>query len=162
MDGDFPWQYLALVVIAFLSWLFQKIQEATAERRRAKELRRRGSLPQPERRTETPVPPIVVADSLRDLMEALGGAPQKPSVPPPLPPRATPKPASKSKKTPAAEAPAQKSVPAPEAEKPVLVSTAFDEVAKAPKPLRNLLASPSGLRQAMILKEVLDKPVALR
>jgi hypothetical protein len=164
MDGDFPWHYLALVVIAFVSWLFQKIQEATAERKRANELRRRqrdgmetAPLPQPSLpRRELPVPPVV-DEHLRELIEALGGPPQ-PVAPPPLPPEKKPKPVAAKAVKPAE--PPKTPVPVPRVQ-PVLTAPA--EVShREPNPLRKLLSSPAGLRQALVLKEILDKPVTLR
>ena len=32
-EADIPWVYVAMIVIAFISWVFRKIQESTAARR---------------------------------------------------------------------------------------------------------------------------------
>lgn len=193
MDGDIPWHYVALVVIAFISWLFNRIQEATAERRRLHELRRRReeqkNAPQPTRRETSSSPPPIpqgrrpatrhepeekAEEILRDLFEALGGPPQEapePVRPRPEQPRERPKPPPITRK-PVEETPQHPTEPVlSAAEKAALervktgragVSGVRRRTADSQANFRRLLRSSGGLRQAVIVKEILDAPLALR
>lgn len=186
MNGEFPWIYVAMVVIAFISWVFNRIQEATAERQRSQELKRRrqedaqaprratSSAPPPlprERREEPPVPQV--GERLQELMEALGaGPPKTSSQPPPQAPESAPR-TSPSKTTPPATV-----------EEPTLSADEREALARlqesartgyeipvarnrhakrlAADDVRQSLRTPSGLKKAVLLKEVLDTPVGLR
>ena len=196
MEGDIPWHYVALVVIAFISWLFNRIQEATAERRRLHELKRRREeqkhAPQPTRpepSSSSSPPPIPqgrrpatrhepeekAEEILRDLFEALGGPPQE--APEPVRPRHEPPP-ERPKPPPITRKPAGESSPQrpaepllSEAEKAALerVKTGRSGIpgsrrrtADSQANFRRLLRSSGGLRQAVIVKEILDAPLALR
>ncbi|MCB1088698.1 MAG: hypothetical protein KDM63_16790 [Verrucomicrobiae bacterium] len=178
MNDNFPWTWAAMLVIAFLSWVFNKIQEATAERRRAEELRRRKG--QPERSGPPSVPPSPPRQSapqpsgqdnrespLRDLIDALGGPPQPVRTPPPLkrestppaPQKTTPRPAEPAKpKLTKAEQEALARLQSGAAGKRKTRKNAVENAAA----WRQRLRSAEGLRQAIILKELLDKPVSLR
>jgi hypothetical protein len=196
MNQDFPWHWVAMVVIAFISWIFSRIQEATAERQRVKELQRRraenrdtaepAAAPPPLPAQREPGPLDDLRDkSLRELIEALGGAPQptpepRQTTPPPRPAREKPqtRAAAAAAKSPKQTPPA---VPAPSLS--AAERAALERLQAAPKAgdattsagskkgsssrranagLPALLRSPAGLRQAIVLKELLDKPVSLR
>ncbi len=182
MNQDVPWLYVAMIAIAFISWIFNRIQEATAERQRARELKRQresarqepASPPQrgPDAPPPLPTPREEPEDLLKDLFEALGGRPVAP-VPskrqerPPEKPvaRKPPKAAKSSERVSlsAAERAALERVQAREAARltPDTVPTVIRR-GRSGKQLRQLLGSQSGLRQAVVLKEVLDSPVSLR
>ncbi|MCB1063827.1 MAG: hypothetical protein KDN20_13000 [Verrucomicrobiae bacterium] len=184
MNDNPPWFYLAMVVIAFISWVFNRIQEATAERRRVKELKRRREeqeqdpyrspqqSPPPVRRPQ-PQPADESGEMLRDLMEALGGAPKPAPAPaqrqaPPLPKARVvssqpkkPAPAPGAKLS-AAERAALERIQSSSAMATPPATVAVHRAGKSGAGLRKLLRSPGGMRQAVLLKEVLDTPVGLR
>lgn len=195
MNQDFPWHWVAMVVIGFISWIFSRIQEATAERQRVKELQRRraenrdtaepAAAPPPLPAQREPGPLDDLRDkSLRELIEALGGAPQptpepRQTTPPPRPAREKPQ----TRAAAAAKSPKQTPPAAPAPSLSAAERAALERLQAAPKAgdattsagskkgsssrranagLPALLRSPAGLRQAIVLKELLDKPVSLR
>lgn len=188
MDSDFPWVYVAMIFIAFVSWIRARLQEA-AELRRVNALKKRAaqternssSLPSPvspylhpspqvphsrpvvleSTKVETPVPEV--PKSFRELFEVLQGQmigqTEPPSVnqtaPPPLPVSPAPR----------AEAPiAVAAVPLPEIKPPV--SSRAHQGRKVARntsgDLSRMLKTRGTLREALIMKEILDIPVALR
>lgn len=198
MNQDVPWTWLAMVAIAFISWIFNRIQEATAERQRAKELARRREKaaagnppgsggpasppPLPEQREPRPVFEEAEA-SLRELMEALGGPPVKPPPPAPAPEtnrrpttsparearrESRPRPETVTKPKPPAAAPELTEAERAALERLRRQSSADPFPAPAasssrPAPaLTEWLRRPGALQQAVVLREILDKPVSLR
>lgn len=189
MDNEFPWIYVAMIVIAFISWVFNRIQEATAERNRAQELKRR-ELDEEERPGQPPPLPARGesrpaaerrVETLQDLIEALGGPPQ----PVRESPRPSQAPASTAAHAKAPPAPRSKSPATPESRLSPAEREALERIrrssaatagptsligitrARAPEggasgEVRRLLRSGGGLRQAMVLKELLDKPISMR
>ncbi|MEQ1839984.1 MAG: hypothetical protein ABL994_06235 [Verrucomicrobiales bacterium] len=188
MDSDFPWVYVAMIFIAFVSWIRARLQEA-AEMRRVKALkkkaaqaeRRSSSLPSPvspylhpspqvphskpvvleSTKVETPVPEV--PKTFRELFEVLQGQmigqTEPPSVtqtaPPPLPVRPAPR----------AEVPvAATAISLPEITPSV--STRAHQGRKVARntsgDLSRMLKTRGTLREALIMKEILDIPVSLR
>jgi len=111
---DFPWLYVAMIFIAFASWIFNRIQEAAAARRQAREPeeeewegldeyrppeRARGSAgagtaPAPE---APPEPPQSLRDVFREIERQMAEAKrqkEEQSSPPPPPARAPDPPAA--------------------------------------------------------------------
>jgi len=179
--------YAAMIVIAFISWVFNKIQEATAARQRQKEIeeyrRHHGRDPDPEEdddetweefeKVETSREPTAADDAMRKLVEALGGNAIEP--PPPPPPRDVPQPPQEP--PPPATQPEVK--PA-EARLTAQEKAALDRVRQREEAVRrkrrrrrsnstladmsvsDLVRDPDGIRKAVILREILDKPRAER
>lgn len=200
MNEEFPWTWLAMVAIAFISWVFNRIQEATAERQRARELARRREKAAAEGRpgsggaAEAPVepPPLpgrreprpVLDDaeaSLRELMEALGGPPAKPGPPAPEVGRrpAAPPPRGARRERPLPAAASQPKPPASEPELSEAERAALERLRRQPTPspatpaavastrrqappVTEWLRRPGGLKQAIVLREILDQPLSLR
>lgn len=182
---DFPWIYVAMIFIAFVSWLHRRVQEAAAarrlragERRAAAEAARRerplpgGTPPSPylapERAPMHPAPAtppplprrappseeIPVPRSFRELFEMLSES--RPPVPPHAEPVAPPP-------LPAANPPAAAAKPAaPRAPVPAPVVASALRPTPAGFGLTKALRRRGPLRQAILLKEILDAPVALR
>lgn len=183
---DFPWIYVAMIFIAFVSWLHRRVQEAAAarrlragERRAAAEAARRerplpgGAAPSPYLAPErAPAPPaapatppplprrappseeIPVPRSFRELFEMLSES--RPPVPPHAEPVAPPP-------LPAANPPAAAAKPAaPRAPVPAPVVASALRPTPAGFGLTKALRRRGPLRQAILLKEILDAPVALR
>lgn len=177
MDGDFPWIYVAMIFIAFISWVKSRLDEAAKirqERAEAREAAKRAKreskpveAPSPYRPREAtsrptapasvpvPVPTPTVPDmesrpvptSFREFFEMVKEAATEPEpvAPPPLPKPSPP-------------------VPAPvvaEVRRSVTASAPVATAAPAPRTSR-LLRSRAGLRDAMVLKEILDPPVSMR
>lgn len=188
MDGEFPWIYVAMMVVAFISWVFNRIQEATAARKRNKETqRRRTESPIPERRASAGPPPLprdrdidseptveapVVGERLRELMEALGAPPPQ-TAPEPIErtlperaPKKTPEPAAKPSQPKAPILSAQERAALDRVKKreadPAYDTRKQDDTGVAVAEIRKLVSSPGGLRKAVILREILDPPLALR
>jgi len=188
MDSDFPWVYVAMIFIAFVSWIRARLQEA-AELRRVKALkkkaaqteRRSSSIPSPvspylhpspqvphsrpvvreSAKVDAPVPEL--PKTFRELFEVLQdqmiGQTEPPSAnqfaPPPLPVS-----------------------PVPRVEAPVTATTIQLTETKPPVPTRShqgrrvarntsgdlsrMLKTRGTLREALIMKEILDIPVSLR
>jgi len=169
---------LLIALVSFIHWIFQqsaKLREKQrAERRRS------------ERMTEElrPVQPVsqrpVVADDpnegMRKLMEALGlpqDAPPpmparraEPALPPPALPVFLPPPTVKPKVSRPAPVPEVVSSPGEGPSGPPLhswkVPASVAVAAPSRRPARNLLKSPGGLREAMVLSEILGPPKALQ
>ena len=173
---DFPWHYVAMIFIVFVSWLYQRIQEIaaarrlrSAERKAAAEAARKERplfqetrpqlgpppVPAPQPAPASPTPTleeIPIPRSFREFFETIetlsnppvkAPAPVQVTAPPPLPV--------------ISPEPEKRLTPAP---KPVLeVEPTVPHPASG---LSRVLRRRSALRQALILKEVLDVPVALR
>lgn len=171
---DIPWHYVAMIFIVFVSWLYQRVQEISAARRLRgaqkkaaaeaarkerpvfQETRTLGSPPPMPRPAPAPAPApspaeIPIPKSFRELFETIEtlSNPQaspavQPSSPPP-PPLPTP--------------PVVETHPAPVAKpKPDL-----KEITPSPATgLARVLRHRNSLREALILKEVLDVPVSMR
>lgn len=172
---DFPWHYVAMIFIVFVSWLYQRIQEIaaarrlrSAERKAAAEAARKERplfqesrpqsgpppVPEPQPVPSKPKPSleeIPIPRSFREFfetIETLSNPPAKaPAVqvtaPPPLP-VAPPEPEKRS-------SPASKPI--------VKVAATSPHPASG---LSGVLRRRSSLRQALILKEILDVPVSMR
>jgi hypothetical protein len=168
---DFPWHYVAMIFIVFVSWLYQRIQEIAASRRlrsaagkaAAEAAGKERPLFQESRPPLTPPPPapqpkappgeIPVPRSFREFFETIETlsnppvktpAPVQVTVPPHLPAVAPPEPEKR----------------APLVAKPILkIEPAAPHPASG---LSRVLRRRSSLRQALILKEILDVPVSLR
>ena len=174
MKGEFPWIYAAMIVIAFVSWVFNRIQEATAGKQRAEELRQRkedGDFDLEEEDffeevESQPVnaPPKSGEDTMRKLMEALGGtvvqAPQAPSrepvpqrqtAPPPVPVKS-----SQARMT-AEERAALDRLKKRGGAKPEVTRSRL-ETKGARSTIADLVRDPKGIRDAVVLREVLDRP----
>ena len=178
--------YAAMIVIAFISWVFNKIQEATAARQRQKEIeeyrRHHGRDPEPFdddedeweafEEPEQSREPTAAEDAMRKLVEALGGNVIEP--PPPPPSQEVPEPAPKPPPlvTQSEVEPAATRLSAQE--KAALERVRQREHAIRKKRRRHasgtladlsaadLVRDPDGIRKAVILREILDKPRAER
>ena len=184
--------YFVFVAIAFVSWIYRKFQEATAERQRLKaeaEMKRRGLSPQQIKRElelelEGESAPELTSpqETIRRLYEALGGEtvtapePQERDSPPPIPRGAAEK----------------RNVTSPPLERPPahLREVRREKLSKAEQealtrvqggalggranrrrrkggfsgPLDPvaMIRDPEAQRAAIVLKEILDKPVSMR
>lgn len=170
MDNEFPWIYVAMIVIAFISWILNRIQEFTSARKDARAHREPPQTPRQVREAQTPSREPWLpdeesprepsrrpdpGDSLRELFEALGGAPATP--PPPI--RRPEKAAAAPPRQPVAiPKPPPIAIPKPPLKPPAVKKPQSQDAERA----RLLLKSRTGLRQAMILKEILDKPLGMR
>jgi hypothetical protein len=173
---DFPWHYVAMIFIVFVSWLYQRIQEIaatrrlrSAERKAAAEAARKERplfqesrpqlgpppvpAPQPVPSSPTSSPEeIPIPRSFRELFETIETL-SNPSVKAPAPVQVTAPP-------PLPVAPPEPERRLTSAPKPVV-----EVEPMAPHPasgLSRVLRRRSSIRQALILKEVLDVPVSLR
>ena len=181
---DFPWVYVAMILIAFVSWLHNRIKEVTEMRRQrmvkkkaaAEAARRerplsRESMPSPfrpspeTRKPESrpvpgPEPEVELPRSFRELFEMIGqgGAlsPDSPDSRTVVPP---PLPE-------ASEAPVESAKPATSPKKLSSKSHAGTSPTESGglsrKGLSRVLRNRTTLRSALVLKEVLDSPVSLR
>jgi len=175
---DFPWHYAAMIFIVFVSWLYQRLQEISAsrrlrsaERKAAAEAARKerplfqesrpplgqppvpDPVPQPAPAAPTTNPgEVAIPRSFREFFETIETlsnppvktpAPVQETAPPPLP-VAPPEPEKRSN-------PVVKPIVAPKPTTP-----------HATAGLSRVLRRRSSLRQALILKEILDVPVSLR
>lgn len=151
---------LIIALISFVNWLFKKSAELREKRKLERQTMEGGALSQPESQP-APEEDRDPDESMRRLMEALGlpqDEPPPPVIrrepnPPPLPQpvfEVTPPPVTVP--TPAAPP------PRPVRAAPVIVPTRRS----APSPLRELLASPEGLKKAIMISEILGKPKSLR
>ncbi|MBP82802.1 MAG: hypothetical protein CMO61_03035 [Verrucomicrobiales bacterium] len=171
---DIPWIYVAMIFIAFISWLRGRIQEASATRRqraldrKAKQRERRTTEPAYEspysaRREKAAArndkEPETFRDIFREIERQIKTADEDPELapelessgPPPLPPTST---------------------QPQESPEPVTSTPLATEVRRARrKPSKNpsqtgslasILGNQNHLRTALILSEVLDKPRALQ
>ncbi|MEM7699100.1 MAG: hypothetical protein AAF236_11930 [Verrucomicrobiota bacterium] len=179
---DFPWFWVAMIFIAFIGWLRNRIREVGAARREKRaakaDARRGGSSPppptarrqqQPPQTAERPPPsspsPSGAPASLEDLMRQLTGAiePEKEtrstsptrtkSSPPPLPPGE----------------PQVEEIPFPVSVKPREVAPPIHAGVSSRRRrgdqrdrLMKLLGNREDLQSAILLREILDRPLALR
>lgn len=165
-EADVPWVIVAFIFIAFIRWIFEQI----ALRRNPPEL-----VPEDEdefeegyERQATPqqnAPETASAD-LRKFLESLAGIPEEPATPPP-PPQERPKPPP---------VPVDRKVEKPKLtrDEQIALNRLKERQAKQkareerkkreshPTALRSMLRNPDSLRTAFVLKEILDKPKALR
>lgn len=170
---DFPWHYVAMIFIVFVSWLYQRIQEIAATRRlrsaerkaAAEAARQERPLFQESRPPVSPPPPplpkphpknapgeIPVPQTFREFFETLESL-SNPPVKAPAPVQVTPPP------------PLPATAPVPEKRAPLVAKPTHKTGPTAPHPasgLSRVLRRRSSLRQALILKEILDVPVSLR
>jgi len=186
---DFPWAYVVMIFIAFVSWVCNRIVEVAAARRVRAEKRRaaaeaakkerplpRESLPSPFRPSAAPSAPSPQA--------APPALPQTPSLPVPTEETGVPrsfreffemleKVSNPEARTAPPSTPAPPPLPVPAA-KPAPSKPASEEPVKGfqKESLRSastrkagltaVLRKRSSLRQSLILKEILDVPVSLR
>ena len=174
---DVPWIYVAMIFIAFISWLRGRLQDAAAVRReraaerKAKERARRTTEPEYESpysardRAPEPEAPHTFTQIFKEIERQINEAEEEPPAPSSAEPQqrsASPPPLPSSEPS---YQPTELPVPvAPTApmqgrrkKRPVRIST--------DSPVDSLTASLSNggkLRTALILKEVLDKPRALQ
>ena len=186
MDQEIPWTYVAIIFIAFVSWLWNRIREAAAYRRerleqkraaqRARRTTEREEEVSPYRQPRRPTPPEPreeeesVPNSLGDIYRRLEEQFLEEAAPP-EPPRRSPPPLpgnevaeTSSFRNP--REPAATSAPEPPATVVPSPST------PAPRPKRSsstpssriktMLSEGDNLRTALVLREILDKPRALR
>ncbi|MDA8632546.1 hypothetical protein N9406_01670 [Verrucomicrobiales bacterium] len=181
---DIPWIYVVMIFIAFLSWVSNRVKEAAAYRRQmraeraaAERARRTTQAPeynspyrqeppqrQPERSKPEPEPvePQSYEDIFRELQRRVSGElePTQQKTPPPLPSQ------SQEAEQPVGAMPKKTSAPVQPSpasgvteRKKRKKSTTRGETATA---LTGILRNGNQLRNALILKEVLDKPVSMR
>lgn len=171
---DVPWLYVAMIFIAFVSWVVQRVREASearreriAERKAAERARRTTQAPEyesPYRSGRTaepePEPPRTFREVFQELERQMAGhepEPEPTRVPPPLPPQpettTAPPPRVPSVLPRVSAAP-----PRPRKRKPRSAARKR-ETANA---LGSVLRDRGSLRTALVLKEVLDRPRALR
>lgn len=179
---DIPWIPLAMVVIAFLTWLKNRIEEASERRR---EIRARREAAQRARNSAEPAAPsyqspyreeeeevfyeeevVEAPKTFRELMAEIEAsnreaAPERPSSPPPLPKVSTP-----TAEPEIFENQFPTSLPditaKPASPRPSLAKSKTGQTNTATHPLASSLKNRSQLRNALILKEILDKPRALQ
>ena len=183
---DVPWHYVAMIFIAFVSWLYSRIQEAAEARRRkaasrkaAAETRRAGTQPPPSPYRPAPRSPETRAPSFP-------GPRQPTSAPAPTQPAQATGPRTirefNELERESAEGPAELDdepwievaqpardpmpsapPPLPVAQRPAASAPPSPVAPRAGQsPLARTLAARGPLRQAVILKEILDDPIALR
>lgn len=173
---DIPWLYVAMIFIAFLSWVHNRIQEAKEYRRarkieKEKAARARRTTEPPEfqspyrgesRPSATPVvveeeaePPKTFREVFQELerqfTEVEAPEPETTRLPPPLP-----EPAPATYEQPAL--PTEPLVVAP----PIAGKTSRKSSRNTGRYLVKTLRDGGSLKTALLLKEVLDKPRALR
>ncbi len=159
--GDY-WIIIAMIFIAFFRWLF-------SDRRRVDQPMEEDFEPEiePQRQPQSAPPPVPArpaqeqadpAAELRRFLEQMTGQVAQPAPPPPVP-----------KQQPPAK-PAETRVELTQEEKRALERLQRQErlrgsalSASGPSPsLQALLATPDSLKKAVLLKEILDRPVAFR
>lgn len=173
---DIPWIYVAMIFIAFISWLRGRVQEASAARRqraldrKAKQRERRTREPAYEspysaRRKKAAVKngkePETFRDIFREIERQIKTADEDPELgaeiessgppPPPLPPTST--------------QPQESPEPVTSIPLATKVRRARRKPSKNPSQtgsLASILGNQNHLRTALILSEVLDKPRALQ
>jgi hypothetical protein len=150
---------LIIGLISLINWLMQRSAELK-EKRRLEKAAQQGEIHSPPPPSTAP-PPVDAdpAESMRKLMEALGLPVEE--APPPVPVRREPPPILR--EPPPAPRPVSPYVPRSEGpQRPALAHTAAAKVEKSkPSRFRTLLSSPSGIRDAMVLSEILGKPKGL-
>jgi len=184
MNDDIPWAYVAMIFIAFASWVYGRLKEAAeirraraATKRAAQEARNRAqpapppspyrspapvtAAPTQQYPAPAPAPPtgIETPKTFRELFEMLQeqAAPApieepRPYAPPPLP---------------VPVAPVQSEVDrifyGPGKAEKVAVPLKVERVrGKTSSNLNRILKNRGTLREALILKEILDTPVAMK
>ena len=188
MNDDIPWAYVAMIFIAFVSWVYGRLKEA-AEIKRTRAAAKRAA--QEARNRAQPVPPPSPYRSPAPT-SAPAPAPTRPAIPVPAP---VPDAGLETPKTfrelfemlQEQAAPAPKETPRPYAPPPLPVPAApvqseadrifygpgkAEKVAEPPKVervrgktssnLNRILKNRGTLREALILKEILDTPVAMK
>jgi len=170
---DFPWHYVAMIFIVFVSWLYRRIQEIVAARRvrsagrkaAAEAARKERPLFQesrpplgpppapPSQEVPSPAPPpLPIPRSFRELFETIETLATLGTNPP----------------APIQSAPVPSLPVVPRETRPDPGPTPRSNVAsepEAPHPasgLTRVLRRRGSLRQALILKEILDVPASLR
>ncbi len=179
MDDERVWLYAAMMVIYFIAWVLKKIktrsegkneEEAKPDRTLAevKENRKRHLQRQAARESASDE----ASQALRQLFESVGGESVKESfLPEAEPASAKPPPLTKARTPPPFVPAAKKAVSAPgltPAEQKALADLKSRQ--NSPYQIRKKTRSHSlapmtrgkGLRQAVVLKEILDQPRALR
>ncbi|MDP4584888.1 MAG: hypothetical protein NWR21_02845 [Verrucomicrobiales bacterium] len=188
MNDDIPWAYVAMIFIAFVSWVYGRLKEA-AEIRRARAATKRAAQEARNRAQPAPPPSPYRSPTPTSVPER---APTSPEIPVPAP---VPAAGIETPKTfrelfemlqeQAAPAPIEEPRPYAPPPLPVPVAPVQSEVdrifygpGKAEKvaaPLRvervrgktssnlnRILKNRGTLREALILKEILDTPVAMK
>ncbi len=173
---DVPWIYVAMIFIAFISWLRGRLQDAAALRkqraadRKAKTRSRRTTEPEYEspysakNRTPEPEAPQTFTRILKEIESQINEAEepppppreepqQRPAAPPPLP---SSEPSYQPTEVPVSVAP---SAPMQRWKKERMIRVS--NVSQVDS-LTASLSHRSKLRTSLILKEVLDKPRALQ
>lgn len=191
MNDDIPWAYVAMIFIAFVSWVYGRIKEA-AEIRRARAEAKRASqearnrakpapAPSPYRSPVPTAPPqpypvpapaaaptaapaeIEAPKTFRELFEML----QEQAAPPQAPAREKPRPAAPPPLPAAAAEPAQSETDLifygpGKTVKPAPAMKVERVRGKTSSNLNRILKNRGTLREALILKEILDTPVAMK
>jgi len=177
---DIPWIYVAMIFIAFISWLRGRIQDASAARRermaerKAQEHARRATEPEYESpytaksRTPEPESPQTFTDIIREIerqiSEPEGPEPVREVEPAPSPQAGGPPPLPSSQPTYQSAA----ELPVPVTPSPLLAKRKKKRTSRKKTELSkeltliSALSSGNQLRTALVLKEVLDKPRALQ
>ena len=176
---DVPWIYVAMIFIAFISWLRGRLQDAAAVRkqrsadRKAKTRSRRTTEPEYEspysakNRTPEPEAPQAFTRILRKIESQINEAEepppppraetqQRPAAPPPLPSSESSESSYQPTEFPVPVAP---SAPMQRRKKERKFRVSNDSQVDS---LTASLRHRSKLRTSLILKEVLDKPRALQ
>lgn len=157
--GDY-WVIIAMIFIAFFRWFFTERGRTAEEEQEFETFEEDPSQPPPvpgeARRTDE----SETAADLRKFLEQLAGGPAEPPPPPPVP--AVP---AIPVEQPREEPPRLTKV---ETEALERLKNQTDHYGAAPSQprsrnsLHELLSNPANLQNAILLKEILDKPVALR
>jgi len=184
---DVPWLYVAMIFIAFVSWVYNQIKEAAAIRREKAEERRRAehkrekratsaeyrspyrgnrqgdSAPTPPSRGSQTVPegPKSFRDVFQELERQFQGMDSEAEAPTP-----PPLPSSSGSGYSAPEPPPQPQLPTEpiEVSPPLQVQSTRKKRSgrETTEVLTGVLRDQGRLRTALVLKEVLDRPRALR
>ncbi|NLT69897.1 MAG: hypothetical protein GXX91_04295 [Verrucomicrobiaceae bacterium] len=205
MNDEIPWAYVAMIFIAFVSWVYGRLKEAAeyrraraAAKRAAQEARNRARpepAPSPYRPSApvsaTPPVPVPVAPpepepaaeiempkTFRELFEMLQEPPKPAPAPAPAPEPAPPSAPAAREETRSADSPSPSPSPSPGALDRSEITRLFpgaDRSASTAPPLQvervrrkassnlhRILHNRGTLREALILKEILDTPVALQ
>lgn len=171
---EFPWIYVAMIFIAFISWLRARIKAAAERRREIAESRRRSSNREAPVAHQSPYrdSPVEAAsqdtsESFERMVERMIGIPiteeeEEPAkAPPPLPPKR--KPVKEAAKGKLANDAGSFEVEEPELRIPKKGSFLGGRPtrSRSASTFIRSLKSKSQVRNAIILREVLDKPKGL-
>jgi hypothetical protein len=182
MNDDIPWAYVAMIFIAFVSWVYGRLKEAAEKRRARAEVRRAAQesrnraqpvpAPSPYRATTpsvvvpaptpSPAAEIEAPKTFRELFEMLqeqatAPAPMqkgeaRPPAPPPLPVAGE-----------TFQSEEDRIFYGPGKAKKIAPTVRVERVrGKTSSNLNRILKNRGTLREALILKEILDAPVAMR